>query len=274
MQLKWAGVGMLASLLVAGIAAAADSVYDDFENAALGPIPGQSSGGSTGSGSWLAPWAGLNNCVVENTPGMASGGSKYVHASGAATFMIRDFSLDPVTTHSQDVRMAGIDFERVFMMSSLGVDRAIQAEVYFVGANKAATENGAPPGADGTMWVFNGDGSGLGHGHGTWQQLGLWKGASATGGLDASQRYVTLQFADIKQGVEGGAPGTYDILWGNVLVANDVTMLQDQHALTAPNFHIVPGAGNAYIDNIIVTPEPAALALLALGGLFLRRRRA
>jgi hypothetical protein len=32
--------------------------------------------------------------------------------------------------------------------------------------------------------------------------------------------------------------------------------------------------GNNRFDNILVTPEPAALALLGLGGLFLRRRRA
>lgn len=277
MQLKLVGVGMLVSLLVAGIAAA-NSVYDSFENAALGPIPGQSSGGSTGSGSWVSAWMGMDNCVVENTPGMASDGTRYVHASGSGgTYFIRDFSLDPVKSHSQDVMMPAIAFERVFMMSSMGTARSIQAEVYFVGAAPGSFENGMPAGAtDGQMWVFNGDGSGGGHGHGTWQLLGQWKGAGATGGFDASLGYVNLEFADVRQGVQGGTPGTYDVIWGNVTVANDVAMLQKDHNLTSTNFHIgLPdlGGGHSYTDNINVTPEPATLALLILGGTFVLRRR-
>ena len=70
---------------------------------------------------------------------------------------------------------------RVFMMNT-AAGYAVSAEVWLCGSSGTSQshENGTPGGADGTIWVYNGQATGPGgNGTGSWIDTGAtWKGGA------------------------------------------------------------------------------------------------
>jgi hypothetical protein len=118
--------------------------------------------------------------------------------------------------------------------------------------------------------------------------------ASAWMDLDERSEAVSLDLAYYENGPWGGIEYTLDALLGGAVVATDSFVISDLGERDNPTFrtmsiggvefdqlHLYATLGGEYtvprgmIDNLSITavPEPAALALLALGGLAVIRRR-